>query len=178
MIVRIARTSRKYAAYGRYNGSLGVADSDCSDKESWEAFCDCRFPTDADNRLKCKSKPWACCPFGICPPWSSPANEYGASCRNIPHDNSGVGYTVGRIFSAVSLIDKVAVPMQMKSIAEKEAVDAQNAAAVAQNEVDIQHAADVQAAVSKYAKYGAWSLAAVAVAIVTVSIIIPKEPKP
>lgn len=144
------------STYGRF-GAFGAEGDPCQGLD-WEAWCDCRFANDPTLRVKCKSKPWSCCPFGICPPWASPTTPVGQACRGLPKEGSGVltdvAYAVQTGLSFVSLVDRIAVPMQEKSIVAKEAEVAaqkeQEAIAAAAQEAALK----VRQAVGKYTQYG------------------------
>lgn len=139
-------------------GAAGACDS-----LDWDAFCDCKYASDQTNRLKCKSKPWSCCPFGICPPWASPNSDIGAACRDIPRENAGALYTVQKVLSTVSIVDKIAVPMQENAIAAKEDVVAKQTALDQQSVAARLAAAAQRADLLTYAKWGAVGLGSVLV---------------
>lgn len=152
----------------------------------WEPYCDAKFATNADLRHKCKSKPWSCCPFGICPPWAAPNLPMGASCRGLPKDESvraaGSGvydalYVVQTGMSAVSLVDKIAVPMQIDSIRKKEEVAAITAAQEIASMKAASKAAATRASVLKYTKWGGIGLAGVFAAITVAELLSPKRSK-
>lgn len=140
----------------------GFGESAC-DSLAWEEFCDCKYANDQTNRLKCKSKPWSCCPFGICPPWANPNSDIGAACRDIPREHAGALYSVQKVLSAVSLVDRVAVPIQEKAIAAKEEVVAQQTALDQQSIAARISAAAQRADLLTYAKWGAIGLGGVLV---------------
>lgn len=155
MHVNVSRCSGRFGAFH----ALGDNVEACKGL-TWEPWCDCMYPNDADLRVKCKTKPWACCPLGICPPWAEPSTDYGAVCRGMPKNSASSGtydtlktlQPVSQVFDPGSwLLDKIVVPEQTKAIKATEATQAQQAAVN-------QSAAAARASLLRYAKYGAIAL--------------------
>lgn len=164
----IVRTNR-YSGFGAFG-----ADDPCASKD-WEPWCDCRFANDPEMRVKCKTKPWSCCPFGICPPWASPKSSLGQACRGLPKEGSGflvdAAYTVQTGLSAVSLIDKIAVPMQSKGIvAEEVKVQTEREQLAAQQAAQVRYQ-EQRKAIGSWVKYGALAAGGLVVVIVAVKAL-------
>lgn len=156
---------------GRFS-AFGDGDAAACKGLSWEPWCDCMYPGDATLRVKCKTKPWACCPLGICPPWASPDTDYGAVCRGMPKNSGSSGtydtlktlQPVSQVFDPGSwLVDQLVVPEQTKAIKATEATQAQQAAANNQS-------AAARAQLLQIAKYGAIALAGVFGVVVVMKI--------
>ncbi len=138
------------------------------------------YANDQANRIKCKSKPWSCCPFGICPPWASPKSVIGQGCRGIPKTQSGAGidflYGVSTAMKTVSLVDTLmVVPQQTKAIATQEYTVAEQARVDKQSIIDQAHAAEMRERLIKYAQWGGVALAGVLVASVVVRAVRPSR---
>lgn len=144
---------------------------DACEGGTWEEFCDCKYGSNTALRLKCKSKPWSCCPFGFCPPWAAPSTAVGAACRGLPKvEGAGAAYDAAYAIqsglSIISLIDKIAVPMQQKGIAAQEAeVVAQQLAVIKQQQAVAKSQATRAKVVNvmKWSAYGAAGIATVVI---------------
>lgn len=96
-------------------------------REPWDAWCNCVWglgPAEEEYRMRCKSKPWACCPLGFCPTWANPWEDYGAGCRNLYKPQMGWAYGVGVATKTVSLTSLFTDPLQAEETKAKEAKEA------------------------------------------------------
>lgn len=100
-------------------------------QDNWDRWCDCVWGQEEEYRLRCKSKPWACCPFSMCPDWANPWEDYGAGCRFLYKPGAGIGYGVGAATKTLSLTSLITDPLQAQDVKKKEAEEAAAAAAQA-----------------------------------------------
>lgn len=163
----------------RYGGfSAFGADDACAGK-GWEEWCDCRYASEPELRIKCKSKPWSCCPFGICPPWANPNTPVGQACRGLPKEGSGfltdAAYAVQSGLSVISLVDKIAVPMQAKGIVAKEVEVAAQSEQLRLQQAQQIRSAEIRDTVMEWLKYGAMAAGGL-VALIVVKRVLTRRP--
>lgn len=128
MIVRKHRRPR-FADFGIANEvpkPTSISDDELKKRwaacptENWDQWCDCVWKGEEEYRLRCKSKPWACCPIGLCPDWANPWEDYGAGCRFLYKPDAGFAYGIGIGTKTVSLTSLVTDPIQRDEIKAKE----------------------------------------------------------
>lgn len=163
----------------RRNRGLGAfGDDDPCAKLDWEPWCDCRYANDPTLRVKCKTKPWSCCPVGFCPPWASPKSVVGQACRGIPKEGKGalidIAYGVQTGMSFISMVDRIAVPMQERSIVAKETEVAVQQQQVLEHEVAEVRAIQQRKEIGEWVKYSAMAAGGL-LAVIVVGKVLKKR---